>query len=364
MKKLKKDSFFLNFDKKTALWSAFILSFLLALVMLASSIYAISLDKTLGIKAVDMISLKSIVSLLLNTLLLYFLFRLQFWVIIHVQGGYRKVWIVVIVLFVLVALFSPLLSRLQWWWFRDKVSPNIYSTIHYVKDLTVIIISFLFTVLIYFINENQKKVTENQDLMIENIRNQYNALKNQIDPHFVFNSLNTLNGLIGYDDERAQKYVEQLSAVFRYSMQDNTVIKVSEELEFAESYIYLMKIRYNDGSNVHIDMADLDKETYILPFGLQILIENAIRHNVVSHNEPLEISIKATKNNTLIVENNLQPKQGVKNNSGGLGLANLNERYKLMFKKDIEVCPNEKSFIVEIPLITKKESPEILTQEK
>lgn len=88
-------------------------------------------------------------------------------------------------LFVLVALFSPLLSRLQWW-FRDKKSPNIYSTIHYVKDLTVIIISFLFTVLIYFINENQKKVTENQDLMIENIRNQYNALEKSNRSTFCF----------------------------------------------------------------------------------------------------------------------------------------------------------------------------------
>ncbi|CAK7024288.1 MAG TPA: histidine kinase [Porphyromonadaceae bacterium] len=362
MKLRKRQPFFLNYNKKTALTAAIVISFILAFVMLSSSIYAISLDKTMGIKAADLISVKSIATLLFNTLLLYFLFRLQFWAITHFPASRYKIWLILIGLLVIIAILSPFFSRMQWWWFREEVSPKAYSTIHYVKDLTVLIISFLFTALIYLINENQKNMTENQNLVIENLQNRYNALKNQTDPHFLFNSLNTLNGLIGYDDERAREYVEQLSAVFRYTMQDRSVIKVSEELQFVESYIYLMKIRYNDGLNVHIQHAGLYQECYILPFGLQILIENAIKHNVISRKDPLCILIEATENNTLRVENNRQPKQGEKNTTG-LGLANLNERYRLMFGKEIEIYSDDKVFAVEIPLIKNREIPDSVKQE-
>lgn len=357
----KRQLFFLNYDKKTALTAALVMSFLLALVMLSSSIYFISLDDTSGINGFELISVKSILTLLINTLLLYFLFRVQFWAITHFPDSKHKAWLILVGLLVAVAFLSPLFSSIQWWWFRDEVSPKTYSTIHYVKDLTVLIISFLFTALIYLINENQKKMTENQSLVIENLTNKYNALKNQTNPHFLFNSLNTLNGLIGYDDDRAHEYVEQLSAVFRYTMQDRSLIKVTDELQFVESYIYLMKIRYNDGLLVHIRNVDFDQDRYILPFGLQILIENAIKHNVVSRKDPLCILIEATENETLRVENNYQPKQGEKDTTG-LGLTNLNERYRLMLDKEIKIIFDDKTFAVEVPLIKKDEIPDYVKQ--
>lgn len=353
MKFRKKQAFILNYNKKTALTAAIVISFILAFVMLSSSIYAILLDKTIRIKVIDVISVKSTITLLINTLLLYFLFRLQFWVITHFPNSRYKVWLILLILLVVVAFLSPYFSRLQWWWFRSEVSPKIYSTLHYVKDLTILILSFLFTTLIYLINQNQKNMTENQSLVIENLQNRYNALKNQTDPHFLFNSLNTLNGLIGYDDERARKYVEQLSAVFRYTMQDRPIIKLSDELEFVQSYIYLMKIRYHDGLQVQIQHVGIYQDTYILPFGLQILIENAIKHNVISRKAPLRIFIEATDKNTIRVENNLQPKQGEKI-ATGLGLANLNERYRLMFGKEIEIHSDKAMFVVEIPLIQRE----------
>ncbi len=350
MKFREKQPFILNYNKKTALTAAIVISFILAFVMFSSSIYAISLDKTTDIKVIDLISLKSIATLLFNTLLLYFLFRIQFWAITNFFDSRYKVWLILIGLLIVVAFSSPFFSRLQWWWFRAEVTPNVYSTLHYVKDLTILILSFLFTALVYLINQNQKRMTENQNLVIENLTNRYNALKNQTDPHFLFNSLNTLNGLIGYNDERAREYVQQLSAVFRYTMQDRTITKVSEELLFTESYVYLMKIRYNDGLHVHIKHNGLYQDAYILPFGLQILIENAIKHNVISRKNPLCIVIEATPNNTIRVENNLQPKQGDKNTTG-LGLANLNERYRLMFGKEIEIYSDDAMFAVEVPLI-------------
>ncbi|HOV70818.1 MAG TPA: histidine kinase [Dysgonamonadaceae bacterium] len=352
MKLRKEQSFFLGYDKKTALTAAIILSFVLAFILLSSSIYAISIDSRMHMRISDLISIKSVISLLLNTLLFYFLFRFQFWAITrYTNSRHRyKMWILLVVLFLITAFFSPVLSKMQWWWYRGKVSGKIYSTLHYVKDVTILIISFLFTALIYLINQNQKNMTENQNLVIENLRNRYNALKNQTDPHFLFNSLNTLNGLIGYDDERAHEYVEQLSAVFRYTMQDRAATKVADELQFIDSYIYLMKIRYNDGLSVQCTINDDHKDCFIVPFGLQLLIENAVKHNVISRKNPLRIVIQSTPRETIRVENNLQIKQS-EQDSRGLGLTNLNERYRLMFGKEILVEADDRHFAVEIPLI-------------
>lgn len=358
MTPLKKQPFILNYDKKTALTAAIVMSFILAFIMLSSSVYSISLDKSSGIRFIDIISIQSVITLLINTFLLYFLFRLQFWAITRFLNSHYKMWIVMVGLLVVIAFLSPTFSRMQWWWFRGEVSPKAYSTLHYVKDLTAVIISFLFTALIYLINQNQKRITENQDLVIENLRNKYSALKNQTNPHFLFNSLNTLNGLIGYDDERAHEYVEQLSAVFRYTMQDRPIIKLNDEIQFAQSYIYLMKIRYNDGLRVHTRVHPEYGEHYILPFGLQILIENAVKHNVISRKNPLCIIIETTSDGSIRVENNLQPKQGNKE-SNGLGLANLNERYRLMFGKEILIQADDSIFSVQIPLIKTTEIPNV-----
>ncbi len=347
----KKKPFILNYDKKTAIRAAIIISFILALVMLSSSLYySVSLNDKHAIRLKDMVSLQSFFTLLVNTLLIYILFRLQFTTITRFRKRPAVMWLILSSLFVLVILLSPVISKTQWWWFREEVSPTTYSTLHYVKDTVILIISFLFTALIYFINQNQKKVTENQDLIIENLRNRYNVLKNQTNPHFLFNSLNTLNGLIGYDDERAREYLEQLTVVFRFAMQNREVIKLSEELKFAGSYIYLMKIRYNNGLNVKIGIDEKYKEYYTLPSALQLLIENAVKHNVVSLRNPLDIVIESTPQDTIRVKNNLQKKMGEKD-SNGLGLANLNERFRLMFGKEIVIRSDRSAFTVEVPLI-------------
>lgn len=351
-KKLRREKFFiLSYDKKTALTAAVIVSFILAFVMFSSSLYySKSLDVNSCVDWFDFISLKSIVTLLANTLGFYWLLRLQFWAFARFQKQRYVMWLILLGLLAVVVLLSSYLSRLQWWWFRDKVSTPVYSTLHYVKDLMILIVSFLFTLLIYLISENQKRVTENQSLVIENLKNRYNALKSQINPHFLFNSLNTLTGLIGYDNERAQEYVSQLSKVFRYTMQNREVVRLSEEVRFAESYIYLMKIRYHDGLQVQMEIAERYENRYIIPSGLQVLIENAIKHNVVSTRNPLHISIETTPGGTIRVKNNLCKKTG-ESVSNGLGLANLNEQYRLMFDEEIVILADEEMFLVELPLI-------------
>jgi len=189
-----------------------------------------------------------------------------------------------------------------------------------------------------------------KNLAIENFKNRYNALKNQTDPHFLFNSLNSLNGLIGYDDERAHEYLIQLSSVFRYTIQGDSVVTLYDELEFAESYIYLIKIRYGDALSVNIQIPESHQNYYILPFAIQTLVENAVKHNITSLQKPLNLVIKLTEDEGIIVENNLQPRQDV-SYGNGLGLSNLNERYWLMFRKNINIQADNSFFRVEIPLI-------------
>ncbi|MDR2815511.1 MAG: histidine kinase [Proteiniphilum sp.] len=198
--------------------------------------------------------------------------------------------------------------------------------------------------------KNQEKVEENKNLAIENIKNRYNALKNQTNPHFLFNSLNSLDGLIGYDDKRAHEYVMQLSSVFRYTLQELSVVKLSDELKFVKSYIYLIKIRYREAISVDIQIPDIYPDYYILPVALQTLVENAVKHNVASLKKPLHLFIKMTKDNVIIVENNIQPKLDVEEGYG-LGLSNLNERYWLMFRQNINIQADDHVFRVEIPLI-------------
>jgi LytS/YehU family sensor histidine kinase len=245
---------------------------------------------------------------------------------------------------------STMISQLLGIWFKGELTVYQYSIIRFIKDLILFITSVFVTNLIYLIIKNQERIEENKNLTIENFKNRYNALKNQTDPHFLFNSLNSLNGLIGYDDERAHEYLIQLSSVFRYTIQEDSVVTLSDELEFAESYIYLMKIRYGDALSVDIQISDSPQDYYILPFAIQTLVENAVKHNIASLQKPLNLVIQSTVDDSIVVENNLQPRQDIRDGNG-LGLSNLNERYWLMFRKNINIQADNAVFRVEIPLI-------------
>ncbi|WP_313381849.1 histidine kinase [Proteiniphilum saccharofermentans] len=249
-----------------------------------------------------------------------------------------------------IGILSTIISQLLGIWFKGELTTYQYSIIQFVKDLILFITSVFVSGLIHLIIKNQERMEENKNLTIENFKNRYNALKNQTDPHFLFNSLNSLNGLIGYDDERAHEYLEQLSSVFRYTIQEHPVVTLSDELEFTGSYIHLMKIRYGEALSVKIQIPDRHQGYYILPFSIQTLVENAVKHNIVSLNRPLYLVIKMTEDETIIVENNLQPRQDVRDGDG-VGLSNLNERYWLMFRKNISIEANDSIFRVEIPLI-------------
>lgn len=342
---------FLRDEKKSVLLATLIISFLLAFVMLSSSIYYYSLlDAGREFDLRTILSVSSIASLLVNMVFFYLLLSIQSWAINRYDIRQYQLWLILFGLLMGVVLLSPYLSRLQWWWFRDILNYHTYATVQYAKDLVILVVTFLFTMTIYLMKQNHLAVVGMQKLDFENLQNRYTALKNQTDPHFLFNCLNTLNGLIGRDDRRAQEYVQELAMVFRHTMRDKVVVRLSEELEFVKSYLYLMCIRYFDGLRVvwHIDDKYLDY--YVIPSGLQILVENAIKHNIASAKIPLTISI-STKEDKIVVENKLQLREQSTSSSTGVGLDNLMEQYRLVFGKDIDIVSKDGQFSVSLPLI-------------
>ena len=342
---------FLRDEKKSVLLATLIISFLLAFVMLSSSIYYYSLlDAGREFDLRTILSVNSIASLLVNMVFFYLWLSIQSWAINRYDIRQYQLWLILFGLLMGVVLLSPYLSRLQWWWFRDILNYHTYATVQYAKDLVILVVTFLFTMTIYLMKQNHLAVVGMQKLDFENLQNRYTALKNQTDPHFLFNCLNTLNGLIGRDDRRAQEYVQELAMVFRHTMRDKVVVRLSEELEFVKSYLYLMCIRYFDGLKVvwHIDDKYLDY--YVIPSGLQILVENAIKHNIASAKTPLTISIN-TKEDKIVVENKLQLREQSTSSSTGVGLDNLMEQYRLVFGKDIDIISKDGQFSVSLPLI-------------
>jgi sensor histidine kinase YesM len=348
-------STFIPLNSKTAFLSALSVTLFFLFVQFLVLIYSFYVVENMSEIIAKKLSrsvyyVELLASFLENMFLLYLFFRIEFRILTHFSSNKRKSWLLFAMMLPLVCVLSATLSQVQGIWFKDELTAYQFSIIQFIKDLVLFFASVLVTSLLYLTIKNQERIEENKNLIIENIKNRYNALKNQTDPHFLFNSLNSLSGLIGYDDERAHEYLEQLSSVFRYTIQEHSVVTLSDELEFAGSYIYLMKIRYGDVLSVDIRMPDNQREYYVLPFAIQTLVENAVKHNIVSMHKPLKLVIEMTGNETIAVSNNLQPRQDVRY-GGGLGLSNLNERYWLMFRKNINIEASDAVFRVEIPLI-------------
>lgn len=233
--------------------------------------------------------------------------------------------------------------------------PAIDSMVHhYLHPLRDFIISCIVTGSCYLIHLNRKSrqmLVENQQLRAEGLLNQYEALKNQLNPHMLFNSLNTLRSLIREMPDKAQDYLQELSRVLRYTLHDKDTYNVSlrEEMEFVEAFIYLLKMRYEDNLmfDIHID-AESEKRL-LPPMSVQLLIENAVKHNEISNRRPLTVRINAEKD-SLTVCNLLQPKLTATSGTQ-IGLVNLSKRYRLLYKRDIDVCEENNMFKVTIPLI-------------
>jgi two-component system, LytTR family, sensor kinase len=204
---------------------------------------------------------------------------------------------------------------------------------------------------IYFMNELRQSVEEKEMLKRESLKAQLSALKTQVNPHFLFNNLNTLSSIIPEDPKKAVDFVQQLSRVYRHilEVQDEQSIPLKDELDVMKAYAFLLQTRFGDNLDITINVPEEKLKKRIVPLSLQILMENAIKHNIVSADKPLKIEVFA-ENGRLVVTNNLQKKNQV-NESTGIGLDNIRNRCRLLGSGKVEVTENGSNFTVSIPLI-------------
>jgi two-component system, LytTR family, sensor kinase len=214
----------------------------------------------------------------------------------------------------------------------------------------VIFLTVLYEAL-FLSKERELDVKIVEQLDKDRFQAELSSLKNELDPHFVFNALTTLSHLISIDTEKAQLFTNKLSQVYKYLLinKDRELISLRDEIKFIDDYFFLLNIRYDQRLRLSINMDNYDGNIMVLPCSLQLLIENAIKHNQFTEKEPLHINI-SLNGEYLKVENNVRARQYAPE-STKIGLSNLTNRYRLMYNKDIIVNNEGNKFIVKLPLI-------------
>jgi two-component system, LytTR family, sensor kinase len=205
----------------------------------------------------------------------------------------------------------------------------------------------------FYQNEQlRRSEKEKEELQRINLHAQYDSLKQQVNPHFLFNSLNSLSSLITIDPPKAEKFVEELSQVYRYLLQSNEdeLTTLGKELGFIKSYLHLLQTRFGGGLQTSIEVGEAAKQCLIPPLTLQLLVENVVKHNEVSLANPLQLCIAAEGTERLRVSNKLQ-RRSITVPSAQVGLANIIARYRLLDHPYVEVKETEGEFVVVLPLI-------------
>ena len=213
---------------------------------------------------------------------------------------------------------------------------------------------------IYSQQEWRRTQLEKEQLEKLHLQSQLDVLKNQINPHFLFNSLNSLSSLIADDPEKAEVFVDKLSTVYRYILLHNgrDWVDLHTELLFIKAYFHLLQTRYGDAVQLTLFVSDTQTELLLPPLTLQLLVENAVKHNVVHKNKPLLIEIASHGEMELVIRNNLQPKAKQLVLSHGVGLKNIAERYSIANAGNISVQEENGFFTVKLPLVNTAKAAE------
>ena len=262
---------------------------------------------------------------------------------------------------VLILLFSiafytiPISILLLVGWYNffagGAVNWNVVWNSTFIILIAVIFITHVYET-VFLVKETESEMLKNEQLERTRAEAELEALKNQIDPHFIFNSLNTLSHLIEAKPRKAKLFNDNLADVYRYILQNKarSLVLLKEEMIFLENYFSLLKIRFEKAVELRIMVSDEEMDHYLIPpISLQILVENAIKHNEFSEMIPLHISIELV-NEQLIIHNPVR-KKNLRKPSSRIGLQNLQERYRLTTSKEIVIKEEEKEFIVILPVL-------------
>ncbi len=230
----------------------------------------------------------------------------------------------------------------------QNIPKNELGLVHFVYFIVALILVFVSGVLRYQLI-HKEDVIEKEKLKQEKLKSELAALKNQINPHFLFNSLNSLNTLV-QGNEEATMFVNKLSSLYRYILQSGSqdLVPLGDELAFLKSYVHLIKTRYRDRFSITIEIDEKWLPAKIPVLSLQLLIENAVKHNEISESLPLQVNV-FTDEGHLVVENKIQPKSTAVDSTGN-GLANLAKRYDLLENKRIAISNTNNIFRVKLPL--------------
>lgn len=225
---------------------------------------------------------------------------------------------------------------------------------------TVTVISIFISLFFYYLIEREKskkklrkELLRSEQLQKENFRAQLNYLKSQMDPHFLFNSLNVLNSLIYVDQEKATAFTKQLAQVYRSFLEksEQTLVSLNEELKLVQNYVALLQTRFGEDLVVKIEVPATCFARQLPPGAIQLLVENAVKHNRFTKREPLHIYLY-TEEGKIVVKNNLQERKEEVSKSRH-GLHNIKERYAFLTDREVEILQSDKAFIIKLPLLEK-----------
>lgn len=261
----------------------------------------------------------------------------------------------------LISVLGVFLIRLSLIYFWKKRTLAVFFENEDLSDYWIpLIVSLVVNSIFYFFYfYKQQKETQlkEQKILAGTASAQFDALKNQLDPHFLFNSLNVLTSLIDENPDQAQRFTTSLSKVYRYVLEQKNkeLVSLEEELAFAKTYMTLLKMRYEDSIVFTMPQTLKAPEARMVPLALQLVLENAVKHNVVSGKRQLKITIEEEAG-YLIVRNNLQPKK-ILDKGSGVGLLNIRQRYTLLTMREVFVDKTESEFIIKLPTLTRQLKP-------
>ncbi|RZJ36231.1 MAG: histidine kinase [Flavobacterium sp.] len=240
---------------------------------------------------------------------------------------------------------------------EHKTAEEFYRNESFADYFVSIVIFFFISLFIhafYLYKAYQENKVREQKIIAGTASAKFESLKNQIDPHFLFNSLNVLSSLIEENPEAAQKFTTSLSKVYRYVLEqkDKDLVPVSEELDFAKTYMNLLKMRFENSLFYELPESGFDEDSKVVPLSLQLLLENTVKHNVATEQKPLRIRI-FIENGYLCISNDLHPKVGLDERQG-VGLQNIINRYSIVTHRKIQIEETADTFMVRIPVLTRK----------
>jgi two-component system, LytTR family, sensor kinase len=254
----------------------------------------------------------------------------------------------------LLLAFSVVLAVFYFWGFvysEQETTPDYVVVMGLIVGSLLSVLVTAIYVAINFMDNWKQALTQAEQLKRESVEARFEVLKSQLDPHFLFNNLNTLVYLVE-DNPKAVAFVENLSIVYRYILQnrDKTLVPLADELRLTDAYVFLLRQRFGHALQIHNDIPEFFHDRLIPPMALQLLLENAVKHNVVDTDRPLHVRLYCTDASNLVVQNNLQRRAGLPIKSG-VGLQNICHRYELLNGKQPIIQEKTGQFVVILPLI-------------